>query len=180
MLKSPASVQACHFSTPIGEMAVAWQGETITGTFLPEASLDDLLAQVRKRSGKSALDWSPPPAFLSAFISSICAHARGKPQHYPLQALALNRLSPFFRKVYECTARIPSGAVRTYAELAAEAGSPKAFQAVGQAMARNPFPLVVPCHRVVGSSGKPGGFSAHGGLEMKARLLALESRVRSP
>jgi methylated-DNA-[protein]-cysteine S-methyltransferase len=99
----------------------------------------------------------------------------GRPQKFSLQACALETVSPFFRKVYACANRIPSGSVRTYGELARQAGSPLASRAVGQAMARNPFPLLVPCHRVIGGNRKLVGFSAPGGLHTKARLLELES-----
>lgn len=79
--------------------------------------------------------------------------------------------SPFFRKVYQEVHRIPAGRTLTYGEVAARCGSPGASRAVGNAMARNPMPLVVPCHRVLASTGM-GGFG--GGLEMKAELLAGE------
>ncbi|MBX9789440.1 MAG: methylated-DNA--[protein]-cysteine S-methyltransferase [Pirellulales bacterium] len=86
--------------------------------------------------------------------------------------------SPFARRVLEACRRIPYGQTRSYAQLAAAAGSPGAARAVGRVMAGNRVPLVIPCHRVVGSAGKLGGFSAPGGLETKQRLLDLEARCR--
>ena len=80
-------------------------------------------------------------------------------------------MSPFRRRVMEECAKGPRGEVATYAELARRAGKPTAYRAVGHTMATNPVPIVVPCHRIVGSSG-PGGFGP--GLQMKAQLLALE------
>ena len=85
--------------------------------------------------------------------------------------LDLSWMTPFRRRVMEECAKVPRGEVTTYAELARRAGNPTAYRAVGHTMATNPVPIVVPCHRVVGSSG-PGGFGP--GLRMKAQLLALE------
>jgi methylated-DNA-[protein]-cysteine S-methyltransferase len=82
--------------------------------------------------------------------------------------------SPFFRRVYAEVARIPAGRVRQYGEVAARCGSPSASRAVGNAMARNPLPLIVPCHRVVATQGL-GGFG--GGLPMKQRMLEAEGAV---
>ena len=81
--------------------------------------------------------------------------------------------TPFSRKVYRVVSRIPAGRTLSYAEVAKKAGSPKASRAVGNAMARNPLPLLVPCHRVLGSAGL-GGFT--GGIDMKQDLLACEAR----
>lgn len=88
--------------------------------------------------------------------------------------LDLGHATPFCRAVWEATRRIPYGETRSYSWVAAHVGRPLASRAVGQAMARNPVPLVVPCHRVVGKDGGIGGFG--GGLEMKKRLLGLEAR----
>ncbi|HEX9016970.1 MAG TPA: methylated-DNA--[protein]-cysteine S-methyltransferase [Chloroflexota bacterium] len=85
---------------------------------------------------------------------------------------------PFWRRVWDACARIPYGETRTYAELACEVGSPRGFRAVGRAMAANPIPIVIPCHRVVGSDGGLVGFA--GGLDQKRRLLRMEAeRVAS-
>jgi methylated-DNA-[protein]-cysteine S-methyltransferase len=172
--------QACTFPTAIGEMAIAWRADKVIGIFLPEASLAKLLARVRGKLRFPRLAWtSTPPAHAGHIAAQIRTHLRGEPQEFTAEHLGFPVSGPFTRKVYECSLRIPSGTVVTYQELAKKAGSPKAFRAVGQAMARNPFPIVVPCHRVVGT-GKPGakksagGFSAYGGLTTKARILELE------
>jgi len=93
--------------------------------------------------------------------------------------LDLSGLSPFHRRVLQATRRIPYGRTATYGDLARRVGRPRAARAVGQAMARNPVPLVVPCHRVVAAGGGLGGFGGglggfSGGLALKRRLLALE------
>ena len=83
------------------------------------------------------------------------------------------------RRVYEAARRIPCGEVRTYGEIAREIGSPGATQAVGAALGRNPIPIVIPCHRVLASGGRSGGFSAPGGVGTKFRMLEIEGARRS-
>ncbi|HEY8278742.1 MAG TPA: methylated-DNA--[protein]-cysteine S-methyltransferase [Bdellovibrionota bacterium] len=174
-MKKPA-VNACHFPTAIGEMAVAWRAERVVGVFLPETSERKLLASVRKRLRASKLTWSlAPPTHVGHMAAQIRAHLRGESQDFDLSQLEMPKRGPFMSKVIKCLLNVTSGTVLTYAELAAKAGSPKAFRAVGQAMARNPFPIVIPCHRVVGASKNVGGFSAHGGLATKARILKIEA-----
>ncbi|RKY02473.1 hypothetical protein DRP77_07865, partial [Candidatus Poribacteria bacterium] len=90
--------------------------------------------------------------------------------------LDLSLGTPFMRKVWEAVRAIPYGEVRTYGWVARTIGSPRAFRAVGMALARNPLPLIVPCHRVIGSDGTLKGFTAPGGIEMKRRLLEHERR----
>jgi methylated-DNA-[protein]-cysteine S-methyltransferase len=115
-----------------------------------------------------------PPPWVADAIERLSAYFAGKANELGTIPLDTARVPPFFRRVYAEARAIPRGEVRTYKELAAASGSPLATRAVGQAMAKNPWPIVVPCHRVVGSAGKPGGFSAAGGIVTKARLLALE------
>ena len=83
-------------------------------------------------------------------------------------------IPPFHRRVYEVTRTIPRGETLSYGDVAAEVGSPGAARAVGQALGRNPFAIVVPCHRVLAAGGKVGGFSATGGVGTKLRILDLE------
>jgi methylated-DNA-[protein]-cysteine S-methyltransferase len=92
-------------------------------------------------------------------------------------ALDLSRLTPFQRRVLEATQRIPAGAVWTYGRLARAIGRPKASRAVGQALRRNPVPIVIPCHRVVASDGSLGGYSGGGGLASKRWLLRFEGAL---
>ncbi len=168
------SRQAHSFATPIGQMAICWQGKKVTAVFLP----GDVEKNVQKKLG--AVDWDPlPPAPIQKIVQKIQKHLSGEPQKFSADSLALENFGPFLRRVYEEAVAIPSGEVRTYGELAAAAGSPKAFRAVGQAMAKNPFPLLVPCHRVVGAGRKMVGFSAPGGIQTKTRLLALETHGRA-
>jgi O-6-methylguanine DNA methyltransferase len=104
------------------------------------------------------------------------AFAAGKPDALGDIPIDLGRLSEFQRQVLKQCRRIPYGRTLSYAELAAKAGFPRAARAVGNCMAANRIPLIVPCHRVVRSDGRLGAYSASGGTAMKRRLLALESR----
>jgi len=80
----------------------------------------------------------------------------------------------FQKTVWQAMGKIPMGKTATYKELAALAGSPKAFQSVGTACGLNPIPILIPCHRVLATGDKPGGYSGHGGLETKRALLKIE------
>ncbi len=94
---------------------------------------------------------------------------------WDLEWLDWSNIPPFHRKVLEQCAQIPAGQTLTYSELASRAGSPRAARAVGSAMARNRWPLIIPCHRVVGADGRLTGYSGTGGIETKRRLLGLEA-----
>jgi methylated-DNA-[protein]-cysteine S-methyltransferase len=175
-MSSQSAASAASFPTAIGNMALAWRGEKIVGVFLPENSKGELLESLRRRLGQESLVFSPsPPAFAGRLAAQIRAHLRGEAQEFDFAHIDMPGAGPFMREVYKHTRGIPSGTVLTYAQVAKEAGSPKAFRAVGQAMARNPLPIVIPCHRVVGSSRGAGGFSAHGGLQTKEQILRIES-----
>jgi methylated-DNA-[protein]-cysteine S-methyltransferase len=107
-------------------------------------------------------------------VKRFQAYAEGEPEDFRDLQIDLGRLGPFQRRVYAACREIRYGRVRTYGELASAAGSPQAARAVGNCMARNRLPLVVPCHRVIGASSNLGGYSAPGGLAVKRRLLELE------
>jgi methylated-DNA-[protein]-cysteine S-methyltransferase len=108
-------------------------------------------------------------------IDGIVALLRGEASELASVPLDLTGVPAFDRHVYEVTRSIPPGAMLTYGEIAARLGEPEAARAVGQALARNPFPIIVPCHRVHAAGGKAGGFSAGGGVATKLRLLQIES-----
>ena len=100
-------------------------------------------------------------------------YLRGKRRVFELP-LDLEGYTPFAMQIMAACRAIPFGGVRTYCQLAAEVGRPKTARFVGNTMARNPLPLVIPCHRVVGSDGRLHGFAAPGGLATKAWLLKME------
>jgi methylated-DNA-[protein]-cysteine S-methyltransferase len=113
-------------------------------------------------------------------IDQIVAALRGEPNVLEGITLDMESVPPFHRRVYEVVRTIPSGETMSYGEVAAEAGSPGAARAVGQALRRNPFAIVVPCHRVLAAGGKTGGFSATGGVSTKLRILAIEGYAARP
>ncbi|MGB6177418.1 MAG: MGMT family protein [Methylocella sp.] len=93
--------------------------------------------------------------------------------------LDMDLVPPFHRRVYEAARGIPQGVTMTYGALAARIGAAGSARAVGQALARNPFAIIVPCHRVVAAGGRTGGFSANGGVMTKSRLLAIDGHEES-
>lgn len=117
---------------------------------------------------------SKPPRFVMSAAKSIEKHLGGSPQDLRNVQLDTSDVPQFWRKVYEVAREVPAGKVIGYGELAANAGSPGASRAVGTAMSKNPFMIVVPCHRVLASGDKLGGFSAPGGTVTKEKILALE------
>lgn len=160
------------FDTPIGPCALAWRGARIVAVQLPEGTAAATAARLRRRL-QGARSQSPP-RFVQQAVSAICRLLQGEGDALSGIELDLSPLTPFCRRVYAAARAIPAGATLTYGELAARAGEPGAARAVGQAMARNPFPLIVPCHRVTAAGGRAGGFSARGGVGTKFRLLRIE------
>jgi methylated-DNA-[protein]-cysteine S-methyltransferase len=160
------------FDTPIGHCGIAWDGDRIVGVQLPEARVADTEARLHDRFGSAAAA-TPPPLVQSA-IDAIVAALRGEADDLADIPLDLASLPPFRRKVYEVVRTIPAGETMSYGEVAAAVGSPGAARAVGQALGRNPYAIVVPCHRVLAAGGRSGGFSANGGVSTKLRMLAIE------
>lgn len=163
------------FDTPIGRCAIAWGSCGITAVLLPEAS--DAVTRARMAQRCPATREMAPPSSVCRVIEAIGAVLSGQSSS-DLSGIELDMggLPDFERRVLMLARSIPPGATLTYGELAARLGSPGAARAVGRALGRNPFAIVVPCHRVLAAGGKPGGFSAPGGTATKLRLLALEAR----
>lgn len=105
-------------------------------------------------------------------------YVKGDSIQWPELPLDMSRLTPFSRKALAALATVPQGTFVTYGELAKMAGNPKGAQAIGRAMAKNPWPLIYPCHRVMGTDGSMTGFSASGGVELKEFLLRLEGALK--
>jgi methylated-DNA-[protein]-cysteine S-methyltransferase len=160
------------FDTAVGRCAVAWSERGILGVQLPESSEHQTLARMLKRFPRARE--TQPTADIQSAIDGIAALLRGEPSDLPAIALDLAGVPVFNRRVYEVARTIPPGATLTYGDIAARLGTPGSARAVGQALGRNPFPIIVPCHRVVAAGGKIGGFSAKGGTATKLRLLSLE------
>jgi methylated-DNA-[protein]-cysteine S-methyltransferase len=160
------------FDTDVGACAVAWTDAGIAGTWLPGASpAATRRAVVRRYPG--AIE-SEPAGPVAAAVRDITRLLAGDDVDLRDVHLDTAGVPEFQQAVYAVARSLPRGVTMTYGELAAKAGSPGAAQAVGQAMGQNPFPIVVPCHRVVAAGGGNGGFSAPGGVDTKLRLLAIE------
>ena len=166
--------QFALFDTAIGRCAIAWGARGIVGVQLPEAREADTRARVRQLHA-GAHEAAPPPE-IQAALEAIVALLRG--EHTDLSGLSLDMaaVSDFHQRVYHVARAIPPGATLSYGEIGDRLGSRGLARAVGQAMGRNPFPIVVPCHRVLAAGGRVGGFSAGGGITTKLRLLAIEGR----
>jgi O-6-methylguanine DNA methyltransferase len=113
---------------------------------------------------------------LAPYAEQLQAYFAGERTGFDVP-LDLSRLTPFQLSVLQAARRIPAGSVWTYGQVARSIGKPKASRAVGQALGRNPVPIVIPCHRVVASDGSLGGYSGGGGLDSKRWLLHLEGAV---
>lgn len=154
------------FDTALGRCAVRWSEVGITGVLLPGRSAE--------RSGPAFEDGADVPPFVSLAIEGMVAVlGSGSPdlRGVPLDERGIEELR---RAVYAATRDIPPGATRSYGEVARAIGRPDGARDVGAALARNPFPILVPCHRVVAANGALTGFSAPGGLATKRRMLEIE------
>ena len=161
------------FDTAIGRCGIAWGPRGVVAVHLPEAREAKTRERLRVRFPEAREE--APPLPVQRALDGITALLRGQPADLAAVPLDMERLPAFQRRVYEAARSIPAGTTVSYGDLAARLGSPGAARAVGQALGRNPFAIVVPCHRVLAAGGRMGGFSAKGGVITKARLLALES-----
>src|SRR6267378_2492788 len=156
------------FETRAGPVRLRWNQQGLTAIEMPELPPRELRAELAKQNGNTA------PPFVADAARLLQRHLAGEAQDLKALPLDLSVLAPFQRAVYEKVRALPPGRTATYGEIAALLGKPGASRAVGQALGRNPFLVAVPCHRVLGAGGAPGGFSAPGGVVAKQRLLALE------
>ena len=164
--------QYALFETAIGWAGVAWADKGLVGVHLPEPEAETARRSfVRRHPG--AVEAAPTPEIEHA-IAGIRALLSG--QANPLRDIPIDidRVPEFNARVYEIARSIPPGETLTYGEIAVRLGDRLLARDVGAALGRNPWPIVVPCHRVTAAGGKLGGFSARGGVNTKVRLLALE------
>ena len=160
------------FDTAIGQCGIVWSGRGVLGIELPGATAEVTRERLTRRHPGARPLQAPP--WVGRLVEQIQRHLGG--DHHDLAdiTLVMDGVPPFHQQVYGQARRVRSGTTITYGELASRLGSPRAARAVGQALARNPFPIVVPCHRVLAANGRIGGFSADGGAETKRRMLAIE------
>ena len=160
------------FDTAIGRCGIAWSEAGIVGVQLPEARE----IETRKRLFQlypDSREMRPPPN-AEAAIEGIVALLRGESGDLSDVILDMAGIHIFNQRVYEVTRRIPRGDTVTYNDISTRMGTSSAVRSVAQALARNPFVIIVPCHRVLEAGGYPDKISPHGGLISKRRLLSIE------
>jgi methylated-DNA-[protein]-cysteine S-methyltransferase len=174
MVSTPdvAAVGFALFESAIGWCGIAWTEGAIAGVQLPESSQAASKARLLRRF--PGLSESAPPRHAELAISGIVRLLSGECIDLGDIPLELDRLPAFNRRVYEVAQTIPPGTTLTYGEVARRIGEVDSARAVGKALGENPFPIVIPCHRVTGAGGKLGGFSAPGGRDTKVRILEIE------
>jgi methylated-DNA-[protein]-cysteine S-methyltransferase len=159
------------FETSFGRCGVAWSDVGLTSVQLPE--FDDAATERRLQSG-GAESGGRPAAPATHAIDLLRRYFDGAPTDFTGVALDTSGLAAFRAAVYRALRDVGFGATTSYGALAQLAGAPGAARAVGSAMARNRWPVIVPCHRVLSATRRIGGYSAYGGEVTKRRLLQLE------
>lgn len=161
------------FDTPIGPCALVWGERGLVGTALPEPSFAATRERVLRRF-RGSTEAAPPQAVQRA-IERVLALLAGRPDDLANLLLDMTGVPGFNQRVYGVARAIRPGSTLTYGEVAAQlVEGPQAARAVGQALGANPFPIIVPCHRVLAAGQQAGGFSAPGGARTKLRLLEIE------
>lgn len=165
------------FDTAVGRCAIAWGQNGVLGVQLADVREIETRRRLLRQFPEARE--LPPPADVQYFIDSIGIALRGQFAELSDIPLDMSDLSPFDCRIYEMVRRIPRGETRTRAEIATQVGSPGIVHSLAQALARNPFALVVPCHRVLESAGRIDGIPTNGGAMTRARLLSLEGALPS-
>ena len=166
------------FETALGWCALAWSEAGVVRGWLPMASEAAVRASMVRRC-REAVE-SDPPAFAVEAIAGVKALMADGTTDLSHISLDLTDIPPLHARIYEIARAIPPGEVLTYGEVAERAGDKNLAREVGRALGLNPFPPIVPCHRILAASGKTGGFSAPGGVETKMRLLNVERARVNP
>jgi methylated-DNA-[protein]-cysteine S-methyltransferase len=153
------------FPTPLGPCAIAWSPDGLTAFFLPRSE---------KRLPPGA-ETAEPPLWISVIATRVQRHLGGDLQDFSDLRYDFTAIPEFHRAVLQATLAVKAGHSTTYGAIAAALGQPPgASRAVGTALGANHWPLLIPCHRVVAANGKMTGFSGPGGVDTKAKLLAIE------
>jgi methylated-DNA-[protein]-cysteine S-methyltransferase len=165
------------FPTNLGWMAVAANGKRLVRLTFGHPSAAAAVASLDLAGEWTVTDRRDLDPAIADLVERLQRYAAGEAVSFADVAVDLSHLTEFQQRVVRHCRKIIRGRTRTYGELAAAAGNPGAARAVGSVMSKNRLPIVVPCHRVVGSAGSLGGFSAPDGLCMKERMLALEGAM---
>jgi len=163
------------FATAFGPSAIAWKQSGIIALLLPEATQSGLKQQIaRSFAGCCEAEPSLP---VSKAIKQIRQYFAGQPHSFKGISIDLTECTPFCLSVYEQLCQVPAGTTVSYKDLARACSKPAAARAIGLAAGKNPVPLLIPCHRIVNADGRLGGFSAGGGVSLKAQMLELEGHT---
>jgi methylated-DNA-[protein]-cysteine S-methyltransferase len=178
----PSDVSHTLVDTALGAIGLAWRatprGVAIVRLQLPtgdQAATEQALTRRLDSARATAL-----PEEIERIAGMIRAYAAGDSVDFSGVEVDVGPVEPIRRAIYAALRKLGHGETLTYGELADRAGFPGLAQAVGQAMGRNPVPLIIPCHRVLAAGGKLGGFSAPGGVTTKERMLKLERAIAEP
>jgi methylated-DNA-[protein]-cysteine S-methyltransferase len=167
-------ISHCVFETAIGTCGVGWSARGLVAVQLP--ARDRAATERRLIARCSSSGAGTPPPEIAALVTDIARYLDGERVDFSAVPVDLSALDPFRRRLYETMRALPWGTTTTYGALAHTIGLTQweGARDVGEAMGRNPVPIVIPCHRVLAAGQKLGGFSAPGGAATKAKLLALE------
>ena len=169
----------CIFETASGFCGIAWNDAGITRLQLPTRSAEAAERMLLRRA-PGAEPGAPTPEVIEA-VAAVKRYFAGEETDFSGVRLDLGDQDAFFKRIYSAARQVGWGRTTTYGTLAKELGAgPEAARDVGEAMARNPVPLIIPCHRVLAAGGKVGGFSAPGGSAAKRRMLELEGVRLAP
>lgn len=163
------------FDTAIGACGLAWRGDVVVASSLPSGGASAVRAYLTRRFPDAVAGTPGPP--VRAAVDGIVALLAGSRVDLGSVPLDFTGVPEFNRRAYEIARTVPPGKTVTYGDIAHRMGLPGSAQAVGQAMGHNPFPPIVPCHRVLAAGGKDGGFSARGGVKTKRRMLVIEGAL---
>lgn len=166
LLDSYLPIRLSVIETKIGWIGLAWTPDGLAGLQLPRKSKADAMRELRENYREAGEAQAP-----REMVRQLTDYAERRRRAFDL-SLDWSAIKPFQRSVLKATSKIPCGETRSYGWVARQIGKPRASRAVGHALATNPIPIVLPCHRVIGSDGGLHGYG--GGLPMKAMLLRLE------
>lgn len=164
------------FETPLGAMALVWRDEAVLCLRLPDTDEAALVRRIETRF-PGAQSCGLVGAAKDA-ADAVAALASGEKRDLRFLRVELSDMDEVSRGALSAARDIPPGETRTYGDIARRLGDVALARRVGQAMARNPAPIIIPCHRVMGEGGKLTGFSAPGGIDTKLKLLEIEGALR--
>ncbi|NNL90381.1 MAG: methylated-DNA--[protein]-cysteine S-methyltransferase [Marinicaulis sp.] len=163
------------FDTKLGRCGIAWGEDGINAVSFAEADDNLTIKRLRRRAPDASK--APPPAEFEIVINKIQALLSGDKISFDEAALDMSGIAEFDTDVLALTREIKAGDTKTYGDLARALGDVSLSRRVGQALGRNPFPIIVPCHRVLSADGMMTGFSAPGGVALKEKLLKIEGAL---